>query len=362
MTKYKTDPFTRTPGIAGEAYIDNGIADEIINSFTSEGSAKYVYKITGLRGSGKSVEYSKIIRCLKEKKDWLVYTLSSTGDVVRTLIAKLSMESFIDSKHTVTTVNSTTSLGGNAIVMTGSESLSMSKTTEENEKYYSDEADHSRMISKANKEKYKVLIGVDDISKTPEMVRLLSMTGAMLLEGLQIYLVVTGLSENIEDFSSEKNLTFFKRADTKEIKALNKYDIVYMYEKLLAVNTEEARSMGDLTQGYAYAYQVLGSLYYAKKDNEELDDIIPDFERIMFRDSYDLIWKSLTPAEKEVVRCIYKTKDGKAEDIKALMKKPNTYSVYRDRLMNKHLVDGDTRGYLRIRLPRFDKYVEVWGA
>ena len=82
----------------------------------------------------------------------------------------------------------------------------------------------------------------------------------------------------------------------------------------------------------------------------------------MFRDSYDLIWKSLTPAEKEVVRCIYKTKDGKAEDIKALMKKPNTYSVYRDRLMNKHLVDGDTRGYLRIRLPRFDKYVEVWGS
>ena len=41
MTKYKTDPFTRTPGIAGEAYIDNGIADEIINSFTGDGSAGY---------------------------------------------------------------------------------------------------------------------------------------------------------------------------------------------------------------------------------------------------------------------------------------------------------------------------------
>lgn len=36
--KEKIDPFTRTPGIAGKAYIDNGIADEIINNFCSEES------------------------------------------------------------------------------------------------------------------------------------------------------------------------------------------------------------------------------------------------------------------------------------------------------------------------------------
>lgn len=49
------------------------------------------------------------------------------------------------------------------------------------------------------------------------------------------------------------------------------------------------------------------------------------------------------------------------EDIKALMKKPGTYSVYRDRLINKHIVDGDVRGYLKIQLPRFDKFIEIWG-
>ena len=90
----RTDPFTRTPGVAGKAYIDNGIADEIINNFCNDDSAKYVYKITGLRGSGKSVEYGRVLRALKEKKDWLVYPLASTGDAVKTLIAKLSMENF----------------------------------------------------------------------------------------------------------------------------------------------------------------------------------------------------------------------------------------------------------------------------
>ncbi len=88
---------------------------------------------------------------------------------------------------------------------------------------------------------------------------------------------------------------------------------------------------------------------------------MPEFERIMFKDSYDLIWKSLTDGEKELVRCIYKTKEGKAEQIKSLMAKPATYSVYRDRLINKHLVDGDRRGYLTIKLPRFEKFIEIWG-
>lgn len=319
----RVDPFTRTPGIAGAAYIDTCIADEIINSFTSEESSKYVYKITGIRGSGKSVEYGNVIRALKADKKWLVYPLSAAGDAVKTLISKLSMESFIDS--------------------------------------YSDEAMLTKMVAEANKKKYNVLVGVDDISKTSEMIRLLSMIGSMILEGMHIYLLVTGLAENIEEFSSEKNLTFFKRADELEIKGLNKYDITAMYQKLLKIDAVEAKKIEEETKGYAYAYQVLGSLYFGKQKNETLNDIIPEFERIMFRDSYDLVWKSLSNGEKEVVRCICKTKDGKAEDIKKLMANAASYSVYRSRLINKHLVSDEIRGYMKLRLPHFDKFVEIWG-
>ena len=357
----KIDPFTRTPGVAGKAYIDNGIADEIINNFCSEESNKRVYKITGLRGSGKSVEYSKVIRAIKEKKDWLVYTLSAAGDAVETLIAKMNMESFLNSKSETTAISSTASLSGHMLSVEGEGSISVSRSFTDNDHFYSREAVLTDLINKANKKKYKVLIGIDDISKTPSMVEFLSIFGSMILEGSQVYLVVTGLSQNIEDFSSEKNLTFFKRADSKEIKALNRYDIVYMYEKLLKVDTVEAKKLQELSGGYAYAYQVLGSLYFSKSDAETVEDILSDFDRILFRDSYDLIWRDLTPAEKNLVKCIYESKTGKTEDIKALMKNPGTYSVYRDRLINKHIVDGDDRGYLKIQLPRFDKFIEIWG-
>lgn len=357
----KVDPFTRTPGVAGKAYIDNKIADTIIENFCSEDSSKYVYKITGLRGSGKSVEYGNIIRTLKEKDNWLVYPLSASGSGIPTLIAKISMESFIDSKTTATSISSNTAISGNAAIIAGSESINISKTYSENERFYSEEATLTKMITQASNEGYNILVGIDDISKTPEMVNLLSLIGSMILEGLNIYLVVTGLSENIEDFSNEKNLSFFKRADSLEVKPLNKYDITFMYQKLLGIDTIEAREIEQLSMGYAYAYQVLGSLYFSKSKDESIKDLIPEFENILFKDSYDLIWKSLTPGEKELVRLIYQTKDGKAEDIKKLMKNPNSYSVFRKNLINKHLIDNDTRGYLKIRLPRFDKFIEIWG-
>ncbi|RKM63100.1 hypothetical protein D6856_02975 [Butyrivibrio sp. XB500-5] len=357
----RVDPFTRTPGIAGAAYIDTKIADEIIDNFTSDESSKYVYKITGLRGAGKSVEYGKVIRTLKDNKKWLVYPLSAAGDVVKTLISKMSMESFIDSKSRTTEVSSSVSASGDIYVASGKGEVNIGKKIAENEHYYSDEATLVKMVSEANKKKYNVLVGVDDISKTPEMVKLLSMIGSMILEGMRIYLVVTGLAENIEEFSSEKNLTFFKRADELEIKGLNKFDITAMYQKLLKIDALEAKKIEEETKGYAYAYQVLGSLYYGKQKNETISDLIPEFERILFRDSYDLVWKSLSKGEKEVIRCICRTKDGKAEDIKNLMKNKASYPVYRSRLLNKHLVNDEERGYMKIRLPHFDRFVEIWG-
>lgn len=133
-----------------------------------------------------------------------------------------------------------------------------------------------------------------------------------------------------------------------------------MYQQLLNVNSKEAIKLSKFTCGYAYAYQVLGSLYYNKKEIEKLESIIPQFDRILFRDSYDLIWRSLTKAEKEFIKIIYKTDHGKTSEIKASMKHPNSYSSLRNRLENKHIIDTEDYGYIKINLPRFKEYVFLW--
>ena len=317
------NPFTRTPGVAGAAFIDMHYADEIIENYESDLSSKYVYKIVGLRGSGKSVEYRKIINNFADRKGWLVYTLSAAGDPTGTLIAKLSREL--------------------------------------NSRYYSAEAELSDMIQKANDEGYRVLVGIDDIARTPDMSRFLSIWGTMLLDDKKhIYFVCTGLAKNIEDFADEPNLTFFKRSETVETGPLNKYEIARMYHELLGITDEESVKLAKFTSGYAYAYQVLGSLYYDKKKTDTFENVLSLFDRIMFSDSYDLIWKSLTAAEQELVKCIVSSETGKASDIKAQMRNPHSYDSLRLRIRNKHLINTEDRGYIKIELPRFREYVKIW--
>ena len=357
----KIDPFTRTPGLAGKAYIDTGIADTVIANFKSDESEKHVYKITGLRGSGKSVEYGRIMKALKEEKNWLVYNLSSAGNTIATFHDLLASEKGLGINNKTIEKSFSASLGGSFHGASGEGSVKVTNTKSIEKFQKSEEAAIIKMIETANKKKYRILVGIDDISKTEETVKLLSIIGSMIVVGAELYLVVTGLSENIEEFSTEKNLTFFKRADAIEATTLNKYDIVNRYQDLLGIDSFEAKKIEQTTRGYAYAYQVLGSLYFCKKENETLEDLMPAFENIMFKDSYDMIWQKLTEGEKEMVRCICKTKDGKTEDIKSLMKNPASYNVFRNNLINKHLVDGSKRGYLKINLPRFDSFVELWG-
>lgn len=357
----KNDPFTRTPGVAGAAFINMHYADEIIGSFENESSSKFIYKIVGLRGSGKSVEYRTIMNTLVNRKDWLVYSLSSAGDPVSTLISKISRETFIDSKSHSTTISAGGSVGANGLLLKGGADIGISKTSEINPAYYSAEAELSEMIQKANDSGYKVLVGIDDISRTPDMVKFLSIWGSMLLDDRKrIYLVCTGLAKNIEDFTNEPNLTFFKRSDLVEIKTLNEYEIALMYQKLLGVSDSESVKLAKFTCGYAYAYQVLGSLYYNKKPKETLADLVSVFDKILFSDSYDLIWKSLTAAEQELVRLIVSTPSGKASEIKRKMSKPSGFDSLRGRLINKHLINTEERGVIRIDLPRFREYVQLW--
>lgn len=358
----KTDPFTRTPGIAGRAYIDMHYADKIIQEYEDKESSKYIYKIVGLRGSGKSVEYSKVLDHFRGNKKWLVYTLSAAGNPLEVLIAKLSHESFIKSNVNETTKSSSLSAGGTLKLIGANTSVDISSTTKNNEHYYSAEAEISIMLKEAEKKNLNILVGIDDIARTPEMVKFLSIFGALLLEGYRnIYLVCTGLVKNIEDFTEEKNLTFFKRSDLIEIKGLSQFEVAFMYQKLLNVDELTAVKLAKIVRGYAYAYQVLGSLYFNKNSNQNLDDLIPEFQRIIFQDSYDLIYKSLTKAEKEFVKIVVNTSDGIVGNIKKAMDNPNSFNVLRSRLEKKHLLDVEQRGILKVNLPYFKEYITLWG-
>ena len=358
------NPFTTTPGIAGEAYIDNNYANEIIQSFESKYSTQYVYKILGQRGSGKSVEYAKVMNHFSLKdKEWKVYGLSSGGDPIQVWLSALSREPEIDSLVASTEISENVEGGGSLFGMVeakGTLSHTVSKTP--NPHFFSDEDSLEYMCETLCIKGYKILIGIDDIVKTPNTIRFLSIVGKLLLNGkINLHFVCTGLYKNIEDFTNEAHLSFFVRPASLVVDGLGEISISLMYQKLLGLDAKKALEYAKITMGYAWGYQLLGYILFNKGKDTPMPEILEEFDSEMAQ-TYDLIWNSMTDAEQKLVKIIAETSSEKREDIEAKMEKTG-YDSLRQRLSSKHIIKAykiGTTGYVKILLPRYKEYIEAW--
>ena len=356
----KLSPFTRTPGVAGTALIETHYSEEIIINFESRESFKYLYKIVGLRGSGKSVEYSIVLSHFRKQKKWLVYSLSAGGDPLQTILSEMSKESFINDKSLSTTVQGSASAEGNIAVLSTSASLNASVNIKDNDHYYSDEADFKEMLKKAAENEYRVLIGIDDIAKTDRVARFLSILGTVFMEeDKDVRFICTGLEKNIEDFADEPHLSFFVRSESINIKPLDLHNIAGKYRLLLNISYPEAVSLSQFTLGYAYGYQVLGEICFKRHKSAVDEEVEEDFDE-MIGQQYDLIWSTLTDAEKELVKIVVNSASGAVSEIKSKMKNSSGFASLRDRLKKKHILVSLSRGTVTVPLPRFKEYINLW--
>lgn len=77
---------------------------------------------------------------------------------------------------------------------------------------------------------------------------------------LPVFLLGTGLYENIEELQNEKSLTFLYRAPKIQLKPLNNVAIINKYKTIFNISAKQASQMAGLTKGYPFAFQVLGYL------------------------------------------------------------------------------------------------------
>ena len=77
---------------------------------------------------------------------------------------------------------------------------------------------------------------------------------------LPVFLLGTGLYENIEELQNEKSVTFLYRAPKMQLKPLNNVAIINKYKTIFNISAEQASQMAGLTKGYPFAFQVLGYL------------------------------------------------------------------------------------------------------
>ena len=162
------------------------------------------------------------------------------------------------------------------------------------------------------------------------------------------------------EVSNVKNLTFFKRAGTVKTEPLSFVRMSEMYRRLLKVDLGEVQEMAKITMGYAYAFQELGSLYFRKKNNEKLADLISELKSELYAYSYEKIWKELTEEDKFLVKLITEKKEYKREEVIKLMgEKAGNYSMYRDRLIKRGILES-RQAYISFALPFFGEYIKEY--
>ena len=117
--------------------------------------------------------------------------------------------------------------------------------------------------------------------------------------------------------------------------------------------------MAGLTKGYPFAFQVLGYLYWQEREKKTLEEILPEYDQYLDEYVYSKIWSELSETDKNVLNTLAK-EDG-ATPVKSLREKlemtSSMFSVYRDRLKRKGIIDTREYGKISFSLPRFEVFV-----
>lgn len=118
--------------------------------------------------------------------------------------------------------------------------------------------------------------------------------------------------------------------------------------------------MTGLTKGYPFAFQVLGYLYWENRETKSLEEILPEYDQYLEEYVYSKIWSELSGLDKKILIDIALTGENRVKVIREhLGMKSELFSVYRERLKRKGVIDTGEYGSISMALPRFDEFVKM---
>ena len=318
--------------------------DDIIDTFNSETPSSMLFIITGVRGSGKTVTMMSIVNEIRHMKSWIAITLNPNRDLLSGLAAELYENPLI--KPAFIKAEISFNLFINASIKSAGPEADI-------------DVQLKKMFKIISSLGVKVLIAVDEANKTDNF-RVFASTYQMLIsEGYPLFLIMTGLYENIRSLQNDKSLTFLYRAPRVELRPLSIIAMANNYRDVFDITEEESLEMARFTKGYSYAFQVLGYLKFKKRVS--LEKLIPEFDEIMEEYSYEKIWAELSDRDREVIRLLAQNGRMKVKDIQdALGMTSSSFSTYRRRLSKGGLISVESYGYCELILPRFSEIISSW--
>ncbi len=343
------NPYTISFGKIPTKYLSrNFIIDSICEQFRSDDPDEQAFKLTGIRGTGKTVTLTAIERNLQDDENWIIVGLRSDSEVITELVARLYssvplITDFVD-------VNLNLSAFGIGV--------NVSKKSPVASISYALEV----LLKEIKKRGKRLLITIDEAHKTKGMIDFIQEFQILIRKELPLFVVVAGLYEDIEALENTDGMTFFLRATKYEMTPLNMTYIREDYKKTLNVSFEEAEKMAFMTKGYAYAYQTLGKYMWDEKAKSLTPDVLRAFDNVLSEKVYRKIWSELAPKDKWFLKFIASKDSMSASQLLEETKATHSeWSVPRRRLSEKGIIDVGTRGVISLRLPRFKEFIDSYG-
>ena len=337
------NPFTLTFGRSPLESVDRPVQiNEIIETFTADTINQQMFIITGVRGSGKTVMMTEISHKLRADDHWIVIELNPQTDLLSAMLSKLNSDQICTSL--IKSAKIDLSFFGFGVTVEGATPITDTETA------------IIKILEKLQKSGKRLLITIDEMTNSESMKVFAGAFQIFVRQELPVFLLGTGLYENIEELQNEKSLTFLYRAPKIQLKPLNNGAIINKYKTIFNISQEQASQMAQLTKGYPFAFQVLG--YLTWNNNGDYHAVLGEYAQYLSEFVYDKIWSELSPKDRAVARAIADVKSGKIKDIREqLGMDTNEFNPYRKRLIKKGIVSGEMRGYVYFTLPLFDEYV-----
>lgn len=341
----QNNPFCLSFGKEPDRYVKRVDAYmQITDTFNSISPSSNCYLVMGVRGSGKTVLLSTILNEYRENDEWIAISLNPGRNLLEMLAAGL----YEDAKLQKYFIEASLNLSKFGIGLDIKKNPPISDIQIAIEK----------MVKIVNDKGKRLLIIIDDVTKSKDVVSFASAFQDLILKRMDVFLLMTGLYENIYNLQRDKRCSFLLRAEKVILNPLSTTGMKKQYQQTFLCDEKEALRMAEFTKGYSYAFQALGYIMWDKECS--IEEAITSFDERMSEYCYEKIWEDLSDKEKEVVVLLAnngKMKTGNiAENIGVSAK---TFSVQRDRLIKKGIIDGREHGTVSLLLPRFDEFVKV---
>lgn len=340
------NPFTLSFGKKPLQYVSRiSQTQEIVEKFNNIEPTDQIYMITGVRGSGKTVTMTTIASELRALDEWIVVELNPTRDLLQSLAAKLyslpEMHAhFVQAKFDFSFLGLGLSLE-NATSVTDIENAI------------------ELMLAELQRRGKRLLITVDEVINSEYIRIFVSAFQIFLRREYPLFLLMTGLYDNIYHLQNDKALTFLYRAPKMILEPLNYTAVRKQYMDIFELDTETAGVMAGLTKGYPFAFQVLGYLYWENRDHKTLEGILPEYDQYLEEYVYSKIWSEASPKDREILIVMSQSGETKIKNIREQMGMTSgQFSIYRERLKNKGILDVRTYGEVSFSLPRFAEFIQ----